>query len=88
MFVVVEKNIWKLEDGTIWEGPLADAPSGNAALIAKAGREYPEAWLKEQGVGKKAPAKKAPAKKAEPKKAAESKEVENKAVKPKDTEDK
>ena len=88
MFVVVEKNIWKLEDGTIWEGSLADAPSGNAALIAKAGREYPEAWLKEQGVGKKAPAKKAPAKKAEPKKAAESKEVENKAVKPKDTEDK
>ena len=88
MFVVVEKNIWKLEDGTIWEGSLADAPSGNAALIAKAGREYPEAWLKEQGWGKKAPAKKAPAKKAEPKKAAESKEVENKAVKPKDTEDK
>ena len=69
MFVVVEKNIWKLEDGTIWEGSLADAPSGNAALIAKAGREYPEAWLKEQGVGKKAPAKKAPAKKAPAKKA-------------------
>tara|TARA_A100001201_G_C4071197_1_gene195878 strand:+ start:419 stop:685 length:267 start_codon:yes stop_codon:yes gene_type:complete len=88
MFVVVEKNIWKLEDGTIWEGNLADAPSGNAALVAKAGREYPEAWLKEQGVGKKAPAKKAPAKKAEPKKADKSKEVENKAVKPKDTEDK
>lgn len=86
MFIVVEKNIWKLEDGTIWEGPLADAPSGNAALIAKAGREYPEAWLKEQGWGKK---EKAPAKKkAASKKAAESKEVENKAVKPKDTEDK
>ena len=86
MFVVVEKNIWKLEDGTIWEGNLADAPSGNATLVAKAGREYPEAWLKEQGWGKK---EKAPAKKkAAPKKAAESKEVENKAVKPKDTEDK
>jgi len=86
MFVVVEKNIWKLEDGTIWEGNLADAPSGNAALVAKAGREYPEAWLKEQGWGKKdkAPAKK----KAAPKKAAPKKEVENKAVKPKDTEDK
>jgi hypothetical protein len=86
MFIVVEKNIWKLEDGTIWEGNLADAPSGNAALIAKAGREYPEAWLKEQGWGKKdkAPAKK----KAAPKKAAPKKEVENKAVKPKDTEDK
>jgi hypothetical protein len=86
MFVVVEKNIWKLEDGTIWEGNLADAPSGNAAIVAKAGREYPEAWLKEQGWGKK---EKAPAKKkAAPKKAAESKEIENKAVKPKDTEDK
>ena len=86
MFIVVEKNVWKLEDGTIWEGNLADAPSGNAALIAKAGREYPEAWLKEQGWGKK---EKAPAKKkAASKKAAESKEVENKAVKPKDTEDK
>ena len=86
MFIVVEKNIWKLEDGTIWEGNLADAPSGNAALIAKAGREYPEAWLKEQGWGKK---EKAPAKKkAAPKKAAPKKEVENKAVKPKDTEDK
>lgn len=86
MFVVVEKNIWKLEDGTIWEGNLADAPSGNAALVAKAGREYPEAWLKEQGWGKK---EKAPAKKkAAPKKAAPKKEVENKAVKPKDTEDK
>jgi hypothetical protein len=86
MFIVVEKNIWKLEDGTIWEGNLADAPSGNAALIAKAGREYPEAWLKEQGWGKKdkAPSKK----KAAPKKAAPKKEVENKAVKPKDTEDK
>jgi len=86
MFVVVEKNIWKLEDGTIWEGNLADAPSGNAALIAKAGREYPEAWLKEQGWGKKdkAPAKK----KTAPEKAAPKKEVENKAVKPKDTEDK
>ena len=86
MFIVVEKNIWKLEDGTIWEGNLADAPSGNAALVAKAGREYPEAWLKEQGWGKK---EKAPAKKkAAPKKAAPKKEVENKAVKPKDTEDK
>jgi len=68
------------------EGNLADAPSGNAAIVAKAGREYPEAWLKEQGWGKK---EKAPAKKkAAPKKAAESKEIENKAVKPKDTEDK
>tara|TARA_B100000902_G_scaffold11033_1_gene13484 strand:- start:24307 stop:24567 length:261 start_codon:yes stop_codon:yes gene_type:complete len=86
MFTVVEKNIWKLEDGTLFEGDLKDAPSGNAALVAKAGREYPEAWLKEQGWGKK---EKAPAKKkAAPKKAAESKKVENKAVKPKDTEDK
>ena len=86
MFVIVEKNIWKLEDGSIWEGNLADAPSGNAALIAKAGREYPEAWLKEQGWGKKVEEKKdAPAKKkSAPKKV----ELEDKAVKPEDIEDK
>ena len=35
-----------------------------ASLIAKAGKEYPTEWLKEQGWGKKAPAKK----KAAPKK--------------------
>ena len=79
MYTIPEKNIWKLPDGKIWEGVQADLPSSQADLIAKAGKEYPTDWLKEQGWGKKAPAKKAPAKKAAPKK-----KVETKAVKPKE----
>ena len=64
-----QKSIWKLKDGTIWEGPLAELPKSGASLIAKAGKEYPTEWLKEQGWGKKAKAeKKAPAKKAPVKK--------------------
>lgn len=80
-FIKPKKSIWKLSDGKIWEGDFADLPKSGASLIAKAGKEYPTAWLKEQGWGEK---KKAPAKK----KAAPKKKVENKAVKPKDTEDK
>ena len=49
-------------------------------MIAKAGHEYPTAWLKEMGA-LKAPAKKAPAKKAEPAEAKAQKPVENKAAK-------
>ena len=75
-----EKSIWKLADGKIWEGPQSELPKSNASLIAKAGYEYPTAWLKEQGWGKKAPAKKAPAK-AEPAKAKAQEPVENKAAK-------
>tara|TARA_B100001939_G_scaffold205454_1_gene176815 strand:- start:12660 stop:12914 length:255 start_codon:yes stop_codon:yes gene_type:complete len=76
-YIKPEKSIWKLQDGTIWEGPMSELPKANADLIAKAGWEYPESWLKEQGWGKKSPAKKkAPAKKAAKKK------VETKAVKP------
>ena len=75
-----EKSIWKLADGKIWEGPQSELPKSNASLIAKAGHEYPTAWLKEQGWGKKAPAKKAPAK-AEPAKAKAQEPVENKAAK-------
>jgi len=86
MYIILEKNIYKLSDGKLWEGNPVDVPTSQADLVAKAGKEYPTEWLKEQGWGKK---EKAPAKKkAAPKKAAESKEVENKAVKPKDTEDK
>ena len=58
MYTIPEKNIWKLPDGKIWEGVSADLPVSQADLIAKAGHEYPTAWLKEQGWGKKAPAKK------------------------------
>ena len=78
-FIKPEKAIWKLQDGTIREGPASELPKANADLIAKAGWEYTESFLKEQGWGKKAPAKKAPAKKAAPKK-----KVETKAVKPSD----
>ena len=78
-FIKPEKAIWKLQDGTIWAGPASELPKANADLIEKAGWEYPESFLKEQGWGKKAPAKKAPAKKAAPKK-----KVETKAVKPSD----
>tara|TARA_Y100000004_G_scaffold189335_1_gene244769 strand:+ start:718 stop:972 length:255 start_codon:yes stop_codon:yes gene_type:complete len=78
-FIKPEKSIWKLQDGTIWEGPVSELPKANADLIAKAGWEYPESFLKEHGWGKKAPAKKAPAKKEAPKK-----KVETKAVKPSD----
>ena len=74
-FIKPEKSIWKLQDGTIWEGPVSELPKANADLIAKAGWEYPESYLKEQGWGKKAPAKK---------KAAPKKKVETKAVKPSD----
>lgn len=83
-----EKSIWKLADGKIWEGPQSELPKSNASLIAKAGYEYPTAWLKEQGWGKKAPAKKAPAKKAPAEKAAAKKPAETKAVKKAEVEDK
>ena len=83
-----EKSIWKLADGTIWEGAQSELPKSNASLIAKAGHEYPTAWLKEQGWGKKAPAKKAPAKKAPAEKAAAKKPAETKAVKKEEVEDK
>ena len=88
MYTIPEKNIWKLPDGKIWEGVAADLPNSQADLIAKAGKEYPTDWLKEQGWGKKAPAKKAPAKKAPAEKAAAKKPAETKAVKKEEVEDK
>ena len=80
MYTIPEQNIYKLPDGKIWKGVPADLPSSAADLIAKAGHEYPTAWLKEQGA-LKAPAKKAPAKKAEPAKAKAQKPVEDKSAK-------
>ena len=79
MYTIPEKNIYKLPDGKLWEGNPVDLPSSQADLIAKAGKEYPTAWLKEQGWGKK---------KAAPKKAAPKKPAEEKAVKKSDVEDK
>ena len=86
MYTIPEKNIWKLPDGKIWEGNPVDVPTSQADLVAKAGKEYPTAWLKEQGWGKKAAPKKAAPKKPAEKAVAKS-DVEDKAVK-KDVEDK
>ena len=96
-FVKPEKSIWKLADGEIWEGPVSELPKSGASLIAKAGKEYPAEWLKEQGWGKKKaapkkaapkkPAEKASADKAPAEKAVKKSDVEDKAVK-KDVEDK
>ena len=79
MYTIPEKNIYKLPDGKLWEGNPVNVPTSQADLVAKAGKEYPTAWLKEQGWGKK---------KAAPKKAAPKKPAEEKAVKKSDVEDK
>tara|TARA_B100001059_G_C17265362_1_gene300961 strand:- start:225 stop:476 length:252 start_codon:yes stop_codon:yes gene_type:complete len=81
-FIKVEKDIWKLQDGSIFEGSANELPKSNASKIAKAGMEYKKEYLEGQGWGAKkkeaAPKKKAAAKKA----------PETKAVKPEDLEDK
>lgn len=87
MYTIPEKNIYKLPDGKLWEGNPVDLPSSQADLIAKAGKEYPTAWLKEQGWGKKKAAPKKAAPKPEAEKAVKKSDVEDKAVK-KDVEDK
>jgi hypothetical protein len=78
MYTVLEENVYRLPDGKIWKGVPADLPVAQADLIAKAGKEYPTEWLKEQGAleVKKAPAKK----KASAKKKAV-KPVEDKSLK-------
>jgi hypothetical protein len=79
-YIVAKTDIWKLQDGTIFEGPANDLPKSNASKIAKKGMEYSVDYLENNGWKKAAPKKAAP-KKAAPK-------VENKAVKPEDVEDK
>ena len=90
MYTTLDTNVYKLPDGKIWKGVPADLPTAQADLIAKAGKEYPTEWLKEQGALKAAPKKAAPKKaeeakaepkKAEPAKAKAQKPVENKAAK-------
>lgn len=76
-YIKVEKDIWQLGDGSLFEGAKADLPKSNASKLAGAGKTYPEDYLKEIGYLKDKPK----AKKSE-------KKVENKAVKPKDVEDK
>ena len=65
-FIKVEKDIWKLKDGSLWEGNVNECPEGNPDNVAHAGKEYQEDYLKLHGWGKKkaAPKKKAAAKKA------------------------
>lgn len=77
-YIKVEKDIWQLGDGSLFEGAKADLPKSNASKLAGAGKTYPEDYLKEIGFLKEDKPK---AKKSE-------KKVENKAVKPKDVEDK
>ena len=80
MYTIPEQNIYKLPDGKIWKGVPADLPVSGADLIAKAGKEYPTEWLKEQGALDK-PKKKAAPKKAAPAKAKAQKPVEDKSAK-------
>lgn len=87
MYTIPEKNIYKLPDGKLWEGNPVDVPTSQADLVAKAGKEYPTAWLKEQGWGKKKAAPKKAAPKPAEEKAVKKSDVEDKAVK-KDVEDK
>ena len=74
-YIKVEKDIWKMADGTLFEGNINDVPKGNPSAVAKAGKEYSMEYLEYHGWGKK-------------EKAPKEKKVENKAVKPEDVEDK
>lgn len=80
-YIVLKKDLYKLADGTLWEGNINNVPKGNASLIGKAGKEYKKDYLEFHGWS--AEEKKAPAKKKSVKK-----EVVDKAVKPEDIEDK
>lgn len=85
MYTILDTNVYKLPDGKIWKGVPADLPSSQADLIAKAGKEYPTEWLKEQGALDEP--KKAPAKKAEPAKTKAVKPVEDKSAKVEEVKD-
>jgi hypothetical protein len=76
-YIKPEKTIWKMADGSIFEGPMAELPKSGASKIAKAGVEVSKEWLKAQGWADPSEKKAAPAKKSAPKK-----KVETKAVKP------
>lgn len=52
-FIKVEKDIWKLKDGSLWEGNVNECPESNPDNIAHAGKEYQEDYLKLHGWGKK-----------------------------------
>lgn len=85
MYTILDTNVYKLPDGKIWKGVPADLPSAQADLIAKAGKEYPTEWLKEQGALDE-PKKEAP-KKAAPAKTKAVKPVEDKSAKVEEVKD-
>jgi hypothetical protein len=82
-YIKVEKDIWKMQDGTLFEGNINDVPKGNPSSVAKAGKEYSKEYLEFHGWGKKEEVKK-----SSKKKSASKKTIEDKAVKPEDVEDK
>ncbi len=73
-YIKVEKDIWKLNDGSLFEGNVNDVPQGNPSNVAKAGKEYSVDYLKLHGWSEK--------KKSAPKKKATKKAPSTKAQKP------
>ena len=51
-YIKPQKSIWKMKDGSIWEGPLSELPKSGASLIAKAGKEYPTEMAQRARLGK------------------------------------
>jgi hypothetical protein len=62
-YIKVEKDIWKLSDGSLFEGNVNDA-KGTPSNVAKAGKEYSVEYLESHGWKKEAPKKKAVKKEA------------------------
>jgi len=79
-FIKVENDIWKLADGSLYEGDVSGISGGQASKIAKKGHEYQKDYLEKHGWGVK--------KEAPKKKSVKKSEVEDKAIKPSDVEDK
>lgn len=77
-YIKVEKDIWKMADGTLFEGNINDVPKGNPSNVAKAGKEYSMEYLESHGWGQE----------SKKKKSSKKDKVEDKAVKPSDVEDK
>lgn len=80
-YIKVENDIWKLSDGSLYEGDVSGI-SGQASKIAKKGHEYKVEYLEFHGWGAKK------VEEAPKKKAVKKSEVEDKAVKSADIEDK
>ena len=48
-YIKVEKDIWKMADGSLFEGNVNDVPKGNPSNVAKAGKEYSMEYLEFHG---------------------------------------